>query len=384
MSSVEEFRTEVRTWLRAHLTGGFAALKGRGGPGREHEAFAERLAWERHMAAHGWTCLGWPVEHGGRGASVEEQIAFHEEYALADAPARVGHIGEQLLGPTLIAHGTEEQKRRFLPPIRAVEELWCQGYSEPDAGSDLAGVRTRAALDPESGEWVVDGQKIWTSLAHEAQWCFVLARTEPGSRRHAGLSYLLVPMDQPGIEVRPIVQLTGTSEFNEVFFDGARTDAAHVVGAPGEGWAVAMATLGYERGVSTLGQQVGFRRELEDLAALARLGGALADPLIRDRLVRAWIGLETLRATALRSAAAPSMAKLYRARRHRDLGELAMDISGAASLLAAGAHEDPYELDDRQRLFLFSRADTIYAGSDEIQRTLIAERILGLPKEVRA
>ncbi|WP_329386794.1 acyl-CoA dehydrogenase family protein [Streptomyces sp. NBC_01351] len=381
MSSVEEFRTEVRRWLRAHLTGEFATLKGRGGPGREHEAFAERLAWERHMAAHGWTCLGWPVEYGGRGASTEEQIAFHEEYALADAPARVNHIGEQLLGPTLIAHGTEEQKRRFLPPVRAVEELWCQGYSEPDAGSDLAGVRTRATL--HDGQWVVDGQKTWTSLAHEAQWCFVLARTEPGSRRHAGLSYLLVPMDQPGVEVRPIVQLTGTSEFNEVFFDGARTAAAHVVGAPGDGWNIAMATLGYERGVSTLGQQVGFRRELEDLAELARANGALADPLIRDRLTQAWIGLETLRATALRPTA-PSVAKLYWARWHRDLGELAMDVCGAPSLLAAGAHGDPYDLDDRQRLFLFSRADTIYAGSDEIQRTLIAERILGLPKEVRA
>ncbi|WP_330295892.1 acyl-CoA dehydrogenase family protein [Streptomyces sp. NBC_00503] len=382
MSSVEEFRTEVRSWLKAHLTGGFADLKGRGGPGREHEAFAERLAWERHMAAHGWTCVGWPVEYGGRGASTEQQIAFHEEYALADAPARVGHIGEQLLGPTLIAHGTEEQRRRFLPPIRAVEELWCQGYSEPDAGSDLAGVRTRAALVDDA--WVVEGQKIWTSLAHESQWCFVLARTEPGSRRHAGLSYLLVPMDQEGVEVRPITQLTGTSEFNEVFFDGARTDASHIVGAPGEGWAVAMATLGFERGVSTLGQQVGFRRELETLAAVAKRNGAMADPLIRDRLVRAWIGLETMRAHARRPAVAPSTAKLYWARWHRDLGELAMDVCGAASLVAAGAHGDPYDLDDWQRLFLFSRSDTIYAGSDEIQRNIVAERILGLPKEVRA
>lgn len=382
MSSVEEFRTEVRSWLRDHLTGEFAALKGRGGPGREHEAFAERLAWERHMAAHGWTCVGWPVEYGGRGASTGQQIAFHEEYALADAPARVNHIGEQLLGPTLIAHGTEEQRRRFLPPIRAVEELWCQGYSEPDAGSDLANIRTRAAL--ADGAWVVDGQKIWTSLAHESQWCFVVARTEPGSRRHAGLSYLLVPMDQPGVEVRPIVQLTGTSEFNEVFFDGARADAAHVVGAPGEGWAVAMATLGFERGVSTLGQQVGFRRELEDLAALARRSGRAADPLIRDRLVRAWIGLETMRASALRPGVAPSTAKLYWARWHRELGELAMEVCGASSLLAAGTHGDPYDLDDWQRLFLFSRSDTIYAGSDEIQRTIVAERILGLPKEVRA
>ncbi|MFG2770207.1 acyl-CoA dehydrogenase family protein [Streptomyces sp. NPDC048350] len=377
MSSVEEFRAEIRAWLRAHLVGEFAGLKGLGGPGREHEAFAERLAWERHLAAHGWTCVGWPKEYGGRGASIEEQIAFHEEYALADAPARVNHIGEQLLGPTLIDHGTEEQKARFLPPIRAVEELWCQGYSEPEAGSDLAAVRTRAVR--EGDEWVVTGQKIWTSLAHESQWCFVVARTEPGSRRHAGLSYLLVPLDRPGVEIRPIVQLTGTSEFNEVFFDGARTAAANVVGEPGDGWRIAMATLGHERGVSTLGQQVGFRRELEGLIALARRNGALTDPLIRDRLTRAWTGLQAMRASALRGTD-PSLAKLYWSHWHRDLGELAMDICGAAATVVAA---EPYELDAWQRLFLFSRADTIYAGSSEIQRNLIAERVLGLPKEPR-
>ncbi|MEU7030931.1 acyl-CoA dehydrogenase family protein [Streptomyces sp. NPDC046275] len=380
-SSVEEFRTEIRDWLKDRLAGEFAALKGLGGPGREHEAFAERLAWDRHMAAHGWTCVGWPKEYGGRGASIEQQIAFHEEYALADAPARVNHIGEQLLGPTLIAHGTEEQKARFLPPIRAVEELWCQGYSEPGAGSDLAAVRTRAVRDGD--EWVVHGQKTWTSLAHAAQWCFVLARTEPrapGARPHTGLSYLLVPLDQPGVDIRPITQLTGTSEFNEVFFDGARTAAAHVVGAPGDGWRIAMATLGYERGVSTLGQQVGFRREFEALVALARANGAAADPLIRDRLVRAWAGLRALRAHA-RTGTEPSMAKLSWSHWHRDLGELAMDVRGAAATLAAG---EPYELDEWQRLFLFSRADTIYAGSSEIQRTVLAERVLGLPKEPRA
>ncbi|MFC8507131.1 acyl-CoA dehydrogenase family protein [Streptomyces sp. NPDC057411] len=386
MSSVEEFRTEIRDWLRDRLQGEFAGLRGLGGPGREHEAFAERLAWERHMAAHGWTCVGWPEEHGGRGASIEQQIVFHEEYALADAPARVNHIGEQLLGPTLIAHGTEEQKARFLPPIRAVEELWCQGYSEPDAGSDLAAVRTRAVR--EGDEWVVTGRKIWTSLAHESQWCFVLARTGPTAgpaaerrtrRPHEGLSYLLVPLDQPGVEIRPIVQLTGTSEFNEVVFDGARTPAAHVVGAPGDGWRIALATLGYERGVSTLGQQVGFRRELEALAALARANGTAADPHIRERLVRAWTGLRTMRANA-RCGTEPSVAKLYWSHWHRDLGELAMAIRGADATLAAG---EPYELDDWQRLFLFSRADTIYAGSSEIQRNIIAERVLGLPKEPR-
>ncbi|MFI1205349.1 acyl-CoA dehydrogenase family protein [Streptomyces sp. NPDC020883] len=387
-TTVESFRTEIRGWLRANLTGEFAALRGRGGPGREHEAFAERLAWERHLAAAGWTCVGWPVEYGGRGASLEQQVAFHEEYALADAPARVNHIGEQLLGPTLIAFGTAEQRARFLPEIAAVRELWCQGYSEPDAGSDLANVRTRAALDAARGDWVVDGQKIWTSLARESQWCFVVARTEPGSARHRGLSCLLVPLDQPGVDIRPITQLTGTAEFNEVFFDGAR--APHVVGAPGDGWRVAMATLGFERGVSTLGQQVGFRRELEALMDLARRNGAAADPLIRDRLARAWIGLAAIRCNALRmlegvAAGAPgpeaSIGKIYWATWHRELGELAMDVCGAGGMLAAG---EPYDLDDWQRLFLFSRADTLYAGSNEIQRNIIAERVLGLPKEARA
>ncbi|MFJ9180094.1 acyl-CoA dehydrogenase family protein [Streptomyces sp. NPDC102360] len=387
MTSVEEFRAEVRSWLRANLTGEFAALRGRGGPGREHEVLAERLAWERHMAAAGWTCVGWPVEYGGRGATLEQQVAFHEEYALADAPARVNHIGEQLLGPTLIAFGTPEQRARFLPPIVAAEELWCQGYSEPDAGSDLANVRTRAECDGEV--WTVTGQKIWTSLAHESDWCFVVARTEPGSVRHQGLSYLLVPLDQPGVDIRPITQLTGTSEFNEVFFDRARTPASNIVGAPGEGWKVAMATLGFERGVSTLGQQVGFRRELETLIELARRNGSADDPLIRDRLARAWTGLETIRFNALRmldgaAAGAPgpeaSIGKIYWATWHRELGELAMDVCGADGLHAAG---EPYELDDWQRLFLFSRSDTIYAGSNEIQRNIIAERVLGLPREVR-
>ncbi|MER6616179.1 acyl-CoA dehydrogenase family protein [Streptomyces xantholiticus] len=387
MSAVEEFRAELRDWLSANLTGEFAGLRGRGGPGREHEAFAGRLAWERHMAAAGWACIGWPEEYGGRGATLEEQVAFHEEYALADAPARVGHIGEQLLGPTLIAFGTPELRQRFLPPIVTARELWCQGYSEPDAGSDLGGVRTRAERHGE--EWVVTGQKIWTSLAHESDWCFLVARTQPGSTGHQGLSYLLVPMDQPGVEVRPITQLTGTSEFNEVFFDAARTHASHIVGAPGEGWKVAMATLGFERGVSTLGRQVGFRRELETLIALAKRNGAADDPLIRDRLVRAWAGLETIRFNALRmldavadGAPGPeaSIGKIFWATWHRELGELAMDVCGAGGMLAAG---EPYDLDDWQRLYLFSRADTIYAGSNEIQRNIIAERVLGLPKEPR-
>jgi len=383
----EEFRAEVRQWLTDNLVGDFAAIKGRGGAGREHEAYEERVAWNQHLAKAGWTCLGWPVEHGGRGLSLFQQVIFHEEYARADAPAGVNHLGEELLGPTLIAHGTDEQRARFLPGIVAATELWCQGYSEPGAGSDLAGVRTRARL--EGDEWIVDGQKVWTSLAHHADWCFVIARTEPGSERHRGLSYLLVPLDQPGVEIRPILQLTGTSEFNEVFFDGARTDADLVVGNPGDGWAVAMATLGFERGVSTIAQQIGFARELERIEEIARSNGAWDDPVLLDRIAQARVGLEVLRTHALRTLSAydsgsqgpeASVSKLMWARWHRDLGELAMDVRGPAALTVA---EAPYELDDEQTLYLFSRADTIYGGSDEIQRNIIAERVLGLPKEPR-
>ncbi len=297
MQGLEEFRAEVRAWLADNLVGEYATLRGLGGPGRENEAFDERRKWNQHLAAAGLTCLGWPQEHGGRGLSVAHRVAFYEEYALADAPAKVNHFGEELLGPTLIEYGTAEQQKRFLPKILDVSELWCQGYSEPGAGSDLANVSTTAVLDGD--QWVINGQKIWTSAAHVSQWCFVVARTEKGSKRHAGLSYLLVPLDQPGVDIRPINQLTGDSEFNEVFFDDARTDADLVVGQPGDGWRVAMGTLMFERGVSTLGQQIVYARELSGVAELAKRTGAADDPLIRERLTRAWAGLRVMRSYAL-------------------------------------------------------------------------------------
>lgn len=389
------FRAEIRDWLGDHLAGEWGALRGLGGPGRDHEAIDERLAWNRHLAAHGWTCVGWPVEHGGRGLSLWQQVIFHEEYARSGAPARVNHLGEELMGPTLIAFGTPEQQARFLPPIIAVEELWAQGYSEPGAGSDLANVQTRARLEdgPGGAQWVVDGQKVWTSNAHFSQWVFVLARTEPGSERHRGLSFLLVPLEQDGVEVRPIEQLTGGSEFNEVFLTGARTDADLVVGAPGEGWGVAMGLLGLERGVSTLAQTVDYSRELAGVVALARDNGRIDDPVLRDRLAALTAELEVIRANALRglssvatgedSAAgggAGSIFKLVWANWHRRLGEVAMQVSGPAGLLTRGPG---YELDEWQRLFLFSRADTIYGGSDEVQKNILAERVLGLPREPR-
>jgi len=383
--SDEEFRAGLRDWLAANLTGEFAGLRGAGGPGREHEAFDERLAWDRRLSAAGWATLSWPAEHGGRGATISQQMIFHEEYARADAPARVSHLGEQLLGPTLIAFGTPEQRRRFLPAIASVTELWCQGFSEPGAGSDLASIATAGRL--AGGHWEVTGQKVWTSLAHVADWCFVLARTEPGSRRSSGLSMLLVPMRQPGVTVRPIRQLTGTSEFNEVFFDGARTDADLVLGEPGEGWKVARYLLGVERGAATFGQQIQFRREFDDIVARARRGRS--DPALREKIARAWVGLEVLCACAVDTLAAAdrpgagtgaeaSVMKVLWARWHKALGELAMEVAGARALVARA---EPYELDAWQRLYLFSRADTIYGGSDEIQLGIIAGRALGLPPE---
>jgi alkylation response protein AidB-like acyl-CoA dehydrogenase len=385
VQGVEEFRAEVRDWLAENLVGEFAALKGLGGPGREHEAFEERRAWNQHLAKAGLTCLGWPVEHGGRGLSVAHRVAFYEEYAIANAPAKINHFGEELLGPTLLAFGTAEQQKRFLPRILDVTELWSQGYSEPGAGSDLANVATTAVLDGDA--WVINGQKVWTSLAHWAQWCFVVARTEKGSKRHVGLSYLLVPLDQPGVDVRPIVQLTKDSEFNEVFFDDARTDADLVVGQPGDGWRVAMGTLTFERGVSTLGQQIVYARELNAIVELAKQTGAADDPLIREQLTRSWAGLRAMRSYALatmdvegggQAAGKDNVSKLLWANWHRELGEIAMDVQGKAGLALDGG-----DFDEWQRLYLFTRADTIYGGSNEIQRNIIAERVLGLPREAR-
>ncbi|WP_097885392.1 acyl-CoA dehydrogenase family protein [Streptomyces sp. st140] len=373
-----DFRTEARAWLAGHLADTPAP---------------DPRAWERELGKAGWIGIGWPDDgetYGNRRATLPEQVVWAEEYARSTAPARMGHIGENLLAPTLITYGTEEQKRRHLPPVARGEALWCQGYSEPGAGSDLAGIRTTATPDTTTGGYTVTGQKIWTSLALDADHCFVLARTDPGSTRHHGLSFLLLEMDQPGrIEVRPIRQLTGTSEFNEVFFDGAR--ATETVGGEGNGWQVAMGLLARERGVSTLAQQIGFAEELGRVVAAAVASGAAEDPVIRARLVRQWAELDTMRRHALRTLGttgdpgAPSVAKLLWGGWHQRLGELAVEVAGEAGAVgpAPWTADRPYELDDAQHLFLFSRADTIYGGSDEIQRNIIAERVLGLPREPR-
>ena len=394
----EAFAEEVRTWLEEHLGGANAGLRGRGGVGQEDVEPERLLEWERELATGGWLGLDYPVHLGGRDASLSEQVVFHQTYVEARAPGRIPNIGLTLLGPTLVAFGTPELQERFIPPIISGTEHWCQGYSEPNAGSDLANVSTRARLSGD--RWLVTGQKTWTSLAQYAQWAFVLCRTDPSSERHAGLSYLLVPMDQQGVEVRPIVQVTGGSEFNEVFFDDAGTDAGMVVGGPGNGWAVAMGTLGFERGASTLGQQTGYRRELDSLLELARSNGSIDDPPLRQDLMRSYSELEILRYNQLRMLTAlvadgvpgpeMSIGKLYWASWHRRLGELGMRVRGASAMVGMDATpplEDPlgigYHLAPLQRTFLYSRAHPIYGGSNQVQRNVIGERVLGLPREPR-
>ena len=384
----EKFREEIAAWLSDNLVGEFAQLKFRGGPGDEHMFPEERKVWEKKLAEGGWTCVGWPKEFGGRELSIEQQVIFFEEYARSGAPGRVGHIGEGLTGPTLIAFGTEAQREKYLPGILDGSELWCQGYSEPGAGSDLANVKTKARFDEEKGKWVINGQKVWTSLAHESDYVFVVARTDPDSVAHKGLGFFLMKMDQPGITVRPIEQITGTSEFNEVFFDDAECDADDIVGEPGDGWKVAMGLLGFERGVSTLGQQMQFQNELDEVVALAKSNGAANDPIIRQRIAKAHEGLKVMRYNSMRTLSDDAgdgslqkealMYKLYWATWHRDLGELAMDVMGAdAEVLDAG----PYELSRLQSMYLFVRSDTIYGGTNQIQRNIIAERGLGMPRE---
>jgi len=384
----EAFRTEVAAWLEEQLSGPFRHIRGLHGL---LDKFEERRAWEQALGKAGWSVIGWPKEHGGRGASIAEQVIFAEEYARAGAPNRVGHIGVELAGPTLIHFGNEEQQKRFLPRIARGEEIWAQGYSEPDAGSDLANIRTRARLEdgPNGKEWVIEGQKVWTSLAQFSDWAFVIARTEEGSSRQAGLSFLLVPLRQAGVTVRPIRQMTGDAEFNETFFDGARTAAENIVGAPGDGWRVAMGLLAFERGVSTLGQQMGFANELQKIIEVAKANGAANDPLIRQRIAEAHIGLKLMRYNALRTLSQTDASlsreafthKIYWSTWHRSLGELAADVLGSAVEVT----EQPGDpLGELANLFLYTRADTIYGGTNQIQRNIIAERGLGLPREPRA
>ncbi len=386
----ERFRAEVRGWLDEHLTGEFRTL----GTGLELEAetWELRRAWEREMGAGGWIGLAWPAEYGGRGATVMEELVFAEEYARAGGPTRAGTFGEGLLGPTLIHLGTDEQKRRFLPDILSGETIWCQGFSEPGAGSDLAGLSTKVRRDGD--RWVIDGQKVWTSQAHLSEWIFVLARdTDLAAAevpKHKSISFLLVPLDQPGIEIRPMVDMAGGAHFCEVFFDGAVTDADLIVGDPGDGWRISMATLGFERGTAFMGQLKRYAAEFDRLRTIARDRGATDDPVVRQRLAETYIGLELMRFGGFRTMTSvlrdgrpgpeASIGKLQWSRWHQELGLLGAELLGADATLD---HADG-ELHDLLHGMLFARSHTIYAGSSEIQRNIIGERVLGLPKEPAA
>ena len=381
--ALEAFRAEVRGWLQARLVGEFAALRG---VTRQTGHIEALRRWEAALGDAGLSCIGWPAAYGGRGASIAAQMVFAEEYAAAKAPPRLGHLGVELLGPTLIAFGTEEQKQRLLPPIRRGETIWCQGYSEPNAGSDLANVRTQARL--LDGRWRVNGQKLWTSWGLWADRIFVLARSEAATRGPAGLSFLLLDMKQQGVVRRPIRQMTGESEFAEVYFNDAEAADEDLIGTAGQGWSVAMALLGFERGVSTLVQQMHFTNEFALLMEAARANGSARDPLIRQKIADAWTGLQIMKFNALRLLSDKSSgeldgaaltSKLYWSRWHRGLGDLAMEILGVAGEVGA----EGYSFGALADMYLRSRADTIYAGSSQIQRNIIAERGLGLPKEPR-
>ncbi len=419
-AEAESFRAEVQTVLAQELPPswqGIGAIASR----QDAERFAAQ--WRQVLYRRGLLGITWPAEYGGRGLSRLHQVVLMEELARAGVPfgEHTDLFGIKMLGSTLLRWGTAEQRRRFLPRILSGEDRWCQGFSEPGAGSDLASLATRATLvkgegpggtgggSPPcaekvgGGEWVIDGQKTWTSVAHRASWIFLLARTDPRAVGHAGLSFLLCPLGQPGIEIRPIRQLTGDSDFNEVFFTGARTPADLVVGAPGEGWQVAMTLLGHERGEEAATNPILFRAELDRLFTLAAERGRQHDPLIRQRLAWCYARVEIMRYLGYRILTqvhggtdlgpAASVAKLYWSEYHVAATELALDIEGLDGLVPEGRGplravrtDDPGAPNSTGSwlgAFLNARAGTIYAGTSEVQRNVLAETVLGLPKEKR-
>jgi len=393
MTDMDAFRSDTRRWLEENCPPAMRTpAEGMAETvwGGRHPVFPNEDAriWLERAVERGFTVPEWPVEYGGAGLSKAEAKILRQEMRALGCRAPLFSYGISMLAPVLFEYGSDAQKARHLPPIARGEIRWCQGYSEPGAGSDLASLQCRAVR--QGDEYVVDGQKIWTSGAAWSDWCFVLCRTDADAKpKQAGISYLLVPMKQDGITIRPILQMTGDSEFSEVFYDGARTARDNVVGEINDGWRVSQATLAFERGASTLGQQLGFQNELDEIISIARRNGRIDDPLIRQRLAGAWIGLRIQRFNALRTlCAAPGseaaraglITKLHWATWHRDLGKLAMDVLGAeAEVIEAGG----YELSALQRMYLFTRADTLYGGTNEIQRNIIAEKALGLPRDPR-
>jgi alkylation response protein AidB-like acyl-CoA dehydrogenase len=374
-----QFRTELKAWLEANVP---EELRGhRGGAAR----FADDTvrAWSRTLYDAGYVGLTWPKEYGGASKPYTYQAIFLEELARAEAPQHLGVIGLGMAGPTIISRGTEAQKARYLQPLLSAHEIWCQGFSEPGAGSDLSAVRASARL--EGGHFVVDGQKVWSSYAHIADWCILLTRSDPGSERHDGLTYLIVDMKAPGVEVRPLRQITGEAEFNEIFFTGVEVPVENVIGEVGGGWQVAMTTLLHERG--TLGFALVAQLEVlvGKLVELARDRGAT--PVQRDAIAREWIELQALRQTALRSLSAlmktgmpgpeGSLLKQQWSEAAQRVTKIGLELLGSdAQLLAANAPYGGYW----QHVQLRSRGHTIEAGTSEILRNIIAERVLGLPR----
>lgn len=399
-AEAENYREKIRAFLRTNLPSDWEGV-GALGPD-ERRAFV--ASWRATLAEHQLLAVAWPKEYGGAGLTDLEQVVISEEFARAGVPTGSPNdgFGIGMVGPTVMVCGTEEQKRYYLPRILDGTDRWCQGYSEPDAGSDLANLGTRARLDGD--EWVIDGQKIWTSNAQTANWIFVLTRTSPHQPKHAGITFLLVPMEQPGIEVRPIINIARGHEFNEVFFTEARTARENVVGEVDKGWGVANTLLGFERGGRATTLSITFREELDRLVALARERGVLDDPIVRDRLtachstveIMRWMGLRTLSTVLAGGRPGPesSLMKLLWSEYHRVVTQLAVDIWGAEGMLlegrpaasgiggdAVGAPSSPRSWNE---VAMRARSGTIYAGASQIQKNIVGERVLGLPKEPRA
>lgn len=385
----EAFRNELRAWLADALPAGWGETVFE--PEDEDERARFRLAWERKLFEGGWSGINWPVEYGGRGATLIERGIFAEEMARARTPEGLNIIGHNLAGPTILRHGTDAQKRRFLPAIISSDEVWCQGFSEPNAGSDLASVRTRA--ERRGDKFIVNGQKIWTSFAQYSDWCFALVRTDTEAPKHKGLSFLLIDMKSPGISIRPLRQISGESEFNETFFDDVEVPVENVVGDINGGWKIAMTTLTYERGPEdALGRQVRFKQELDTLLRTLSetpqgARSAIEDPVIRQNLALSIIEVEVMRLSSLRAfskylrgeerGADASVLKLYWSHAAQNMYETAMDALGPLAPLSGGeaAAGSRFQLS-----WLQSKAFTIYSGSSEIQRNIIGERMLGLPR----
>jgi len=367
----EAFRDEVRAWLGENNPGPE--------PDGEEAKFVFRRDWQRRLHDAGWAGISWPKEYGGRGATLIEQAIFSEEMARAKAPAPANVLGLVMGGPVVIAHGTEEQKERFLEPILSAEEIWCQGFSEPESGSDLASLKTRAVRD--NGSWRVSGQKVWTTYAHEAKWCMLLARTDTDAPKHKGLTYFICDMEQEGVEVRPLRQITGEAEFNEIFFEGAHVDEENLVGGEGNGWMVAITTLMHERAGLGAASAISARRDLDELISQINERGLGDDPLIRQRIAELKIGVEALRLGALRALTQQmkvgipgpegSIAKWEWATLNQKLTELAADVLGPDALRRGT--EWSYRL-------LRSRANSIEGGTTDVMKNIVAERVLGLPR----